>query len=392
MAIYDVVLPPGSKSSGVGRQDNVGDVCAQFFADAVSCQQNGGGYSAPPNSVGPSPQQWFQDRAQANVPDNLPLGSKVCRVFTVNPAKRTGGSDNDIAVAKRMSAPSCATVAKYPMKYATGSDVWVGGSYNASQCSRASKIFTASVTTNNGQVGSHSQYAAFATGSILGYGSARQPYNNGNQVTGNAQLFFANTGLPNNYGTNGMSHCLTNYYTGGGTTDASVDLGSLATGTYRYRNVNLSGAVQPGRQVTIIAESVTITGDITYGGGTYASIKDLPYLVVASRGDITVANNVGTLTGTYQTRANFNTCSQPLSTVVGQGESACPTQLRVEGSVIANRLALRRTGGALQNPDYNAQAAEYFNQTPMSILAPYAASSGDTTITTVFEKELPPRY
>lgn len=296
-------------------------------------------------------------------------------------------------VGLRTSPQACIEVVAWPMAYFDGADVWAGGTYpsGGSGCANVNaQIYTSSnsvpgVYDNS----SNEQFAAFATGSIRGFGSAGT-YWQGTGGHGEDGLMFANTGLPSgNLGT--VNHCLTDFYKDAPT--ATLGGGSFSVpgpGTYSYSgDITLTGGTVSGDVKIYTTGKVTITGDITYDQSGQASISTLPRLIVSAAGNITVNNSVSNITGTYQTRGTFSTCEfTPTSGVAPQ----CPNQLHVKGSIIASSVNLRRTGGQVGDPSKANQAAEYLTDTPDTILSNYGRSQGSSQIQTVQETELPPRY
>lgn len=335
------------------------------------------------------------------IPTNAVLGEQYCRWIALANAgiDSSGGS-----IINRWGAAACVKVGYFPMVYFDNGDVWAGGAYNPGngRCQASSKIYTASNPTvgSNTYVSSNAQLAAFATSSIEGFATAGKTWNGS---AGSSPLYdslmFANKQVPGNVpGSSGMSHCLTDYYdsfNGGSPSNGTVNLDLVPSGSVlRYHNVVLQvsrpGAVITGK-ITVVADgTVEVASDLVYSAAKVADIAHLPLLVVGSKGNMTVDDNVGEIDGIYQTKGTFFTC---LERPVSGTPPRCPKQLQVRGSVIASVAALRRTGGDVASKVRTANPAEDFNLTPSTILGSSSGpASGQFQLKIVSEKELPPRY
>lgn len=403
-SIYDVILRPGSTKDTMGVQDNVADVCASFAEPGATCSQADTASIPGGNITAGTQSGWFSDPGQSTImpPNNAPIGTKVCRVFAVDPAQRTGGSPGDIIVNKRVSAPRCAVIAKKPKVQIHGGDIRIRGN-----------IDTATSSANGMTYGSWVEYGAFSTLGNNGFASG-SGWNNGTPGAFGAvsKLTFANIddgGAPR-YGYYAFSDApsLVNQFTtaaSAGTVGGSLDLNTLASGTYKAGDVTITpspiGQVGgKGKSIVIVADgTVTIAGDITYAApnpdGTFTNMEELPQVIIIAH-TIKIAGSVGQIdswlltTGTMADQGSINTCSD-VSLATDLTASICKNKLIVNGPVSTSKLHLRRTAGS----DTAAQAgdpAEVFNLRPDAYLWGVRQASAAGKAQTTYSVELPPRY
>lgn len=407
MTTYNIILPPGSIKDTTGVQDNVVNVCAAFAEPGATCSQadtatiGGGTIGAGTSDV------WFSQPGQNTIspPSNAPIGSKVCRVFVVDPAQRTGGSPGDIIVNKRVSAPKCAVIAKKPKVQIHGGDIRVRGS-----------VDTATSSANGLVYGSWVEYGSFATGASSGFASG-SGYNNGTPAgspsTVNKLTFanidnFASHNPQFGYYTLADAPSLVNQFintTSAGTLAGAVDIGALGSGTYTANNLTISRSsigqtAGKGKTIVIIAEgTVTINDNITYSApnpdGSFTSTDQLPQVIIIAHA-INIAGSVGQIdswlltTGTVTNRGTINTCSD-VGIAVPLTAGICNQKLTINGPVSTSQLYLRRTAGS----DTAAQAgepAEIFNLRPDAYLWGAQRASEAGKAQTTYLVELPPRY
>jgi hypothetical protein len=332
---------------------------------------------------------------------NLPPGSRVCRSLVVDPKNETGGP--------RTSAESCVIIAKTPYVRFMGNDVWAGGGFAAVNpaCNTNAKITTQGRTLTSGaEAGSVGEYQVLALSQVTSFGSASKVLN-GYGAVGDASrmLTFANsepiTSRLGYYGA--ASHCINDY---------SANYASspvIGAGTYTVNgrgsgawhvpgNLTLSGAMQAGdQQVYYVTGDVTISGDLTYPG-SYATLDDIPSLLVIATGNIYVAPSVQQMDGTFVAKGDgaatgvFYTCwpkNEPLSVT----HPCNATKLTVNGAVLAARLDLLRAFGATGATDAQRQEpGELFQFSPELYLRNVLNSSSGTTIETTSLLDLPPRF
>ena len=276
--------------------------------------------------------------------------------------------------------------------------MWAGGGFAAitPACNAASKITTSAHALQDGTVaGGGVEYAAYALGKITNFGSAGKAIINPAAPTGK-MLTFGNTNSANLGFYGAPQHCITDYiatYSGtpitGQPTTIDVNQG---TGTYQINGAHtFHGNVPNGsQQVWLVNGDVTIDGDIKYSDN-YSSVDDIPSLVIIATGNILVNDNVKQLDGLFVARGTFNTCGNAPGGNLSV--NTCNNQLIINGSVTAGSLTLLRTYGADGNNDtVRKTPAEIFNFNPEMYLKSALNGSSASTLRTVDEKDLPPRY
>ena len=321
---------------------------------------------------------------------NAAPGSRICRSLVLNPKDQNGGF--------RASAEACVVIAKTPYVHFQGNDVWAGGGFAAVNpaCNASSKITTSAHALKDGSVaGGGVEYAAYALSKITNFGSAGRAIINPAAPTGK-MLTFSNVTSANLGFYGAPQHCINDYvatYTGTPVTGqpTTIDV-NQGTGTYQINGAHtFHGDVPNGsQQIWLVNGDVTIDGDIKYSD-SYNSVGDMPSLVIIAMGNVFVKDNVKQMDGLFITRGTFNTCSNAPSGNLSIND--CNNQLVVNGSVIAGSLTLLRTYGADGNDDsVRKNPAEIFNFSPEMYLKSALNGSNPSTLRTVDEKDLPPRY
>ncbi len=321
---------------------------------------------------------------------NLKPGSRICRSLVVDPRDQFGGA--------RSSAEACAVIAKTPYAYFLGNDVWAGGGFADINpaCNASSKITTSAHLLQNGTVaGSLTEYAAFALGKITNFGSAGKAIVDPAAATGK-MLTFSNT-VPTNLGYYGApQHCINSYISTYNTTPITAQPGTIdvnqGSGTHQINGAHtFHGNVPNGsQQIWLVNGDVTIDGDIKYSN-SYNALSDIPSLIIISTGNILVKGGVVQMDGLYVAKNTFNTCSDAPSGNLSVND--CNKQLNVNGGVIVGSLSLLRTYGADGNTDTTRKVpGEQFNFNAEMYLNSALKNTGSTTLRTVDQKDLPPRY
>lgn len=368
------------------------------------------GYGDPPESC----PQVFVANSTVQVAVELVVvgsqepGSKICRSLVVNPKDAAGGP--------RASAEVCVVVAKGPYVHFQGGDVWAGGGFadvNPS-CDAQSKIVTNAKRLSDGSnAGSAVEYAAYALGQIVNFGSGSKSRANPAEYA-SKQLTFANSDPDNSklgyFGAS--SHCIDDYlaqYDGLG--DDQNTIGSninLATtpGSSVVRRLNgnhtIHGTLRQNTQYVFIVEggNVTITDDIKYPD-TYDSGSEIPSLtIIVPNGNINVQSDVRRMDGFFITKQKFVTCIPPGGPL---SVNNCNLQLVVNGAVIAQSIDFNRTFGA-DGPSSSSrkQPGEIFNFVPEIYIRsglymtqcsdPDSCDNARNSIITQSLLELPPRF
>ncbi len=349
---------------------------------------------------------------------DLPVGTKVCFAFSVQPESNTTTN-------WRHSAPKCVTVGKRPKIQIHGGDLIVGRSFDGlSAPSSPSVVNTStSVKSINGKLytfGSWIEYGIFAVGTVNGAGSGSAFAGSGLQgatVCDYSTLTFVNATTSNPATDCSDTGTIGGYSMGQSIPNVAANFPiSSATPVYNDAAANPQGVYQAdanndpitvsakniakGEWVVINAPNadVTITGDIKYDSASdLESISDIPQMVIIAK-DIYIAPGVqqvdSWLIAQGSQTANtgiLDTCQISSDYTTPQTVSTCNTILQVNGPVMAQHLWLRRTGGSGTGSS-SGDPAEVFNLRPDAYLWSYARASVTGRIDTVYIQELPPRF
>jgi hypothetical protein len=377
--LTEYVYGPGSAPNAAAKtaRDSAGNPCAAFTAAGRSvcrdAQRNA-------NAVFRNASTTFTPGYTYTAPGNLPAGSSVCFVASVSEPTQSA------APVWRHSAMVCMLVSVKPKVQVWGSDVRVRGD-----------IETSTSTANNLLFGSWVEYGAFSVGQNTDFASGSGL--NGGSATPNQEMWskltFANVD-DSQVAQFGSFTLLTvtplaaQFMNNQGAVGYSPNLGLLQSGTYKMTNgtVNAS-AIGAGKSIIIVASgTVTIQGNITYDGGPFNNINQLPQVVIIAN-QINIAGSVSRVDGWLVTTGandSINTCSDravnaPLNSTV------CNTKLTVNGPVSTSHLHLRRTASA--NPN---DSAELFNLRPDAYLWAQLQANQGGKARTVYTTELPPRF
>lgn len=134
--------------------------------------------------------------------------------------------------------------------------------------------------------------------------------------------------------------------------------------------------------------NLRISQNIAYKKSGFTNVSQLPHLIFMADCNITIADNVTVVNASLIAGDAIKTCNQKSETI-----SQCNRNLRVRGSLSANRLLLWRTYGADLVDTAAAQTpAESFNLSPAQMVAGYSRGLRSAKPTTVYEVDLPPRY
>lgn len=318
--------------------------------------------------------------------------------------------------------PSCTEIGKRPKMHVEGGDVMAGGTFRngSGVCPilnpapigvRGSSVLTIGAA----QYSSYADYGIISLGQITTFGAntspPQQPLANmasyGN-TTNLGYFYSAGRGTPAT-GNPTQARCINDPFAvfssrgpvfTAATLGAGVNLatalnatsyaGIMYTGTTTLR-IGALPKIPAGKKIYIYAPNanVEIVSNIEYEDGPYASIDQLPQVVVMSgggstSGKITVLGNVTRMDGIYATRGDFVTCN------VAPRANTCTSPLNVNGAVVANRVIPFRTAGA-QAPNYG-DMAETFRLRPDVLLNQFNSPGGNATVRTIDQREVPPRF
>ena len=381
-------------------RDSGQDVCGGAFdtdnrqsCDVVSqynnVYQNGQNYNVPTYTY--------------LVPPDISAGSTVCFVTSVNKPQSEAPRP-----AWRHSDMRCIKVSKRPKMQVTGGDVRIGGDINTGISLQRTNL-SAPIKT----YGSWVEYGALSSGPNKGFSSG-SGLNGGSDIesqSGWSKLTFANqaggataTGCSSSqaYGcfdyVSTANQIISQFRRNdtAGSISGAVSLSGRPSGTYTATNVTIdTSTIAPGMSIIINASgTVTINGDITYASGPYASVYNVPQVVIIAK-NININDSVTnvdswllTSDGTTNRTGTINTCANitPPLTI-----SQCNQRLIVNGPVITSDLKLQRTAGA----DSAVEAAlpsEIFNLRADSIIWARLYSIQNGKALTVYTIELPPRF
>ncbi len=342
---------------------------------------------------------------QFNVADDS-VGTKYCYYLSVSPA-----SSRDSGW--KTSEPVCVKIGKKPKVQIWGGDLVVG----KGTALNSSNVISTNTQKGGKMYGSWAEYGVFASGKISGIASGAAFFGilNNNTLCSYNRLSFANS---NNIDTG----CSTSQmYTGGyvnsntipdisksfsssGTliSDDSVVLNNLSSGIYsRSGDLNLEKSEltrdekeSHGKYIILkVSGTVTISDDQIYnndnGGSKYASIADIPQLIIIAK-KINIKSNVGRVDAWLSASESINTCSDE-DVVAKLNINKCNKLLTVNGPVMTGRIYLRRTAGSGTGVN-SGDPAEIFNLRADAYLWSFARATGSGRIQTVYTTELPPRF
>lgn len=356
----------------------------------------------------------------------LSPGSTVRASYSVSPTGSTmnvagniiGSNGGIIRSAEKSSGP----VVNEPYFKVFGGDVSVGHAF-ADGLSCGSSIAGAGIfgwnTANNSVYAGHPNTGAgtqFALSSLSSSSLFASNQNNPNAGTPQSPigLSFANVGASgNNFGTSfGSANCIPDFYSSlptnvDGNLTGIQSLNGL-NGVYTMSSGSIinSSNISPGKRLTIyVSGNVKIDGNIDFVGN-YPTINDIPSLIIIAKGNIYISKNVSKLSGIFVAQpssisgaeGHIYDCASDFAAVTvanSQIYNECGTQLTVNGSFIANKVFLNRTGNATDNKltsslrgsfngetNSNTNATEIFNYGPafwMNLALPQTTSTGTSS-------------
>lgn len=378
----------GTSASGVSP-------CA-FYTGSPCDDTSGRGVRASGYGVGNTTESAFLNIGE------YPVGTQIC--FGLSVRQYTHNLED-----WRHSPLRCLIAGKKPKVNVLGGDLYVGRSLAGIASPTNSRIITSQTTNAVGTFAAWGEYALVSRGPVQnmrsGAGTVDGIATNINLLT------FANAGH-----TAATCNPTLGCYSHGGSlantasrfkTSSSTPLfsgGSLSgvsSGIYTGSGTITIGAstIGAGRSIIINAPSanVVINGDITYASGPYQQVTQIPQVVIIAN-NITINEGVqnvdswlvapGTISGSTVTGGVIRTCNRVPSEI---SVDVCSGKLTINGPVIANRLIMLRTGGA-EPRERAGDPAEVFNLRSDAYLWALGQSEANGRVTTVYTKELPPRY
>ncbi len=297
---------------------------------------------------------------------------------------------------------ACRTIAKKPSSVFWNSGVLTNGGIKTSLSPRILGVGAARTASRNQfdyLYGSWSEHlaavgettASFGSGSSLSRGSSSGAgaYNN---IYPRSPMTIANT----NSSSLGHSGIRTS-----NTLRTRLD-------TYLRNRPNIDGINSLPANITsgtyiLNTSNLTINRNIIVSGGNYASIYQIPQVVIFVNGDVNITGNVTEIDAWIIASGKINTCSdfQSKSTQtasrVYNNNTVCDRQLVINGPVMASSADLRRSFGsdpvAYGNSSARYTPGEIFNLSGENYLWAYAqAGRYSSSYTEAYSRELAPRY
>jgi len=384
------------------------------------------------NTFAPGSDTTFYSPPRCQTIDDLPLGTRICSLLML---RNAGTASN------RISSAACVTVGKTPLVQIRSGDLRVGRYFSGDSASAdpSAGVFTSrfkmsgSAVPNGRTYGSWVEYGILAPGSVQkiaslsGYAGQYGGYDDPLATAGCDKninkMTFANLVTDSAHNTEcgyypdsrGLLPDTISALTSGPVVDPSLYTMPLAlsatspAGMYRNTANNATfdmtdGTLPKGKTVIVYVPqgTVNIMGNIQYDDDTYATIKEIPQLIVIAK-NIRIKDSVTRVdawliaNGDSSGGGSVNTCSgfvAPLSANV------CNQQLRVNGPVMARELDLWRT------KVYDAQCsidtvsdcatvgdpAEIFNLAGSSLLWTQGYGSDAVRAQTTYTIEMPPYF
>lgn len=305
------------------------------------------------------------DSANRALPSGSPLSINGCHDYLVDISRASrrpmficASLTLEAGVMTLIRAPEtkvkCVRIGKIPGVNFWGGDVAVGRNGTSQD------VITSIRKSSGSRVfGSWAEYAIMASGNIESASAAALARIEGRAIGPEVdRLSFANSTSPKGGFSVGNSPDIAGdirflYSTSTSIAGASVDVGSLpSAGRYVKASGNLSVSGNPTRSIVIDAKdsTVTITGDINYGGGTYVNVGSLPQLIIIAK-DIIIDDSVTRVDAwLIAPEGSVSTCDEiktsPDKYYSGLKIDTCNRQLIINGPVVAASLQLRRTFGA----------------------------------------------
>jgi hypothetical protein len=371
--------------------DNAGSSATGSTASAFRIEYTPSMYLStnPPSFTGsyattiPAGQTRFTPDRDYTVPLGASLGEEYCVAVRVNYTEGyTDGAgliswnNRDTSVISDIQE-TCVVILENPYLEVYGADVWAGAVFspmadNPTACGALPASDKKIVSVRRDDRGSFTEFAAFATGSIINFGSAGMP-----GFVDLDDLTFGNIDTPpGNFSEE--ARCVPDYYSLLLDSDYTSTVGSFGSG----RLVGVGD-----KTIYVLDGDVTIGGNITYANYNVLGPSQIPFFMLVTTGDINIESNVTELNGLYVSiGGTINTCSDVSGNLTA---SDCNSRLDINGAFIAGNVNFRRTHGGLLRGD----PAEVFNFSPeMYLGAPSIVNQfiGDFEVDQF--KDLPPVY
>ena len=322
---------------------------------------------------------------------SLSLGDRICWVAYVAKYNKDAG-EHDYSY----SAPECRTVGKVPKVQFWGADV-----------RSAQEVKTGEPRTiGTGVYGSWAEYAIMSNHSVESASAAKLSSSADGRTTLPTEternlLTFSNTAPYGNFGSTFVSTIPGTYHADDATgvgMSGPVNIGAIGDGTYKANALTINGGELASGQTVVIKSTgtVTITGNITKASGFYANNSDVPQLVISANRiiiDASVTQVDAWLIAKTGPTSYVSTCgstSGGAQWLQGVTSDTCNQPLIINGPITANHLYLRRTSGSEAGSRH--VPAEVLNLRPDTYLWANATARKSQSISTMYTRELPPRF
>lgn len=396
--IRRIVIPPGATLNTASRNPVLAtDFSCTYYTSVgggVTCSDVASDHRTFPAGTA--------TQVGINTETGAAVGSRICYALMVNSASETPRPNFAEVV-------TCVTVAKLPHLEARNGDVYAGGvlpSVSPTCTLTASPILASSQVSMGGSIySSYATYGVTSLGMAEKFGSASLSFDTissptkslifSNNEGGNSLGYFRNT-TGDNTSTPTTGTCLNDPFVVFGprataaNASTTVDISTLTTNTVLTApgTITLSASQPITRKIVVYARNahIKIVSNIAYADHPYASVNDIPQVVLLTNRSMVVAPGVAQLDGIYAAKDNFYSCD------VVPRLHVCEARLTVNGAVIVgNHVVALRTNGADQA--HPADMAEIFNLAPSMFLNQLPQNNGsDVYIKTLSETEVPPRF
>lgn len=371
-------------------------------------------------------------------------GKWLCGIAAVYPA--TSGGDTNTSISGfsgwYVSSPSCIQIAKKPTFQIWNGNLYTNGSIQTNASNKSTVSGHAEITSENPRafsswveqgIISRGNNNNLASGAVMGYQYnistvlSNEPggHKEGNAATvcKRAPLTVANQNCVNNNSTttNGDSGVaivdtvdLEDYKsTATQATSLATNTNTVLTTASNYKDKDgiryfynsssssklyLSADTLPaGAHYVVYSKgSVYINGNIAYTNGGYTTPSQVPQLIIITDGSIFIDGNVTRVDAWLIAKSNdsgkgvIKTCADS-NGATPQSEASCSKQLRTNGPIVARQLELNRVYGAAPGNN-SATPAEIINFAPSTYIFSQSKASENTSLRTVYSKEVAPRY
>lgn len=297
---------------------------------------------------------------------------------------------------------ACRTIAKKPSSAYWNSGILTNGGIKTSLSPRLLGVGAAQTANSHdftNLYGSWSEYlavidgatASFGSGASFSRGSSRGNGSHGD-IASRSSMTIANTG-----GTMGNSGVRTS-----NTLRTRLDTYLKNSATLNSIS-SLPSVITSGTYIINVPGNLVIDRNIIVSGGSYASIYQIPQVVIFVGGDVNIKGDVTEIDAWIIAGGKINTCfdfqsgSTQTKSPVYENNTACDKQLTINGPVMASKAILNRSFGS-DPVAYGANSARYtpgevFNLSAENYLWAYAqAGRYGSSYTEAYSRELAPRY